>query len=432
MIKIKFIQNLSIKNKIVAIILLVTYLSLGIGFAFVAMWDISRLKSEIQSNLVLNAKLIGDYCVVPLTFDDNQQATKVLSRLRYIKFIETACIFDKEGKLFVTYSDTVDKSIFLPLNEQPNSMFKNGYFYVQVPIQYQNEMYGTICLKANSQPLTDVKRTLLITLSLLTLVLVFLSFIMAGWMQRFLSVPIIKLKDHFDKISKSQDFSVHIQKMSDDETGSLYDGFNKLINQINLNQKERDKAVESLRESEEKYRKVSDNSPAVLYRFRMSSDGDFSFSYVSNKVLSVMGINSEAILKDPSKLLDMVHPDDREYFYQEVMKSAKYLKAFPVVFRCIKEGEIIWIEAHGTPTPMNDGGMLWDGFLLDITERKLAEMEIKKLNEELEERVNERTKELKLKYSELEKMNQIFIGRELKMIELKSVITKLEQKTNDK
>ena len=41
----------------------------------------------------------------------------------------------------------------------------------------------------------------------------------------------------------------------------------------------------------------------------------------------------------------------------------------------MKDGEVIWIEARGMPTPLTDGGMLWDGFLLDITERKRAEEE---------------------------------------------------------
>ncbi len=70
-------------------------------------------------------------------------------------------------------------------------------------------------------------------------------------------------------------------------------------------------------------------------------------------------------------------------------------------------------------------------------ERKRAEQELSKkeeelrrLNTELEERVNDRTVELERKNVELERMNKIFIGRELRMIELKQRIKSLENKQN--
>jgi len=69
-------------------------------------------------------------------------------------------------------------------------------------------------------------------------------------------------------------------------------------------------------------------------------------------------------------------------------------------------------------------GILFSGE--DITERRQAEDKIRKLNQALEQRVLERTVELEKKNTELEKMNKLFVGREVRMAELKEHIAELE------
>jgi PAS domain S-box-containing protein len=65
-------------------------------------------------------------------------------------------------------------------------------------------------------------------------------------------------------------------------------------------------------------------------------------------------------------------------------------------------------------------------FAWDVALRKKAEMDILKLNQELDQRVQERTVELERKNAELQRMNKLFVGRELRMVELKERIVELE------
>lgn len=68
------------------------------------------------------------------------------------------------------------------------------------------------------------------------------------------------------------------------------------------------------------------------------------------------------------------------------------------------------------------------GIRMDIHDRKLAEEELRRHKEDLERRVAERTVELRKNNEELEHMNRLFIGRELRMIELKKRIKELERR----
>jgi len=65
-------------------------------------------------------------------------------------------------------------------------------------------------------------------------------------------------------------------------------------------------------------------------------------------------------------------------------------------------------------------------------ERESAEASFHELTEELEQRVSDRTAELKAKNEELERMNRLFVGRELRMIELKGRISELEKEVGRK
>jgi PAS domain S-box-containing protein len=102
--------------------------------------------------------------------------------------------------------------------------------------------------------------------------------------------------------------------------------------------------------------------------------------------------------------------------------------------------EFTWVNAFGTELfleyvilPEYDAGGKVTSVLAvghDITELKRFEEEKNRLNAELEQRVKQRTAELEQKNAELDRMNRLFVGRELRMKELKEKIARLEGKEN--
>ncbi|MFA6506383.1 MAG: PAS domain S-box protein [Treponemataceae bacterium] len=78
------------------------------------------------------------------------------------------------------------------------------------------------------------------------------------------------------------------------------------------------------------------------------------------------------------------------------------------------------------------GRRLADGLtsLLSYRDLIVSEEKLRRLNDELEERVTQRTAELEKKNKELERANRVFVGRELRMLELKKKIKALESRSD--
>ena len=100
---------------------------------------------------------------------------------------------------------------------------------------------------------------------------------------------------------------------------------------------------------------------------------------------------------------DIVHPDDKQLVQERGQKRQRG-EAVPnrYIFRIIsKDGNIKWVDLSGATVAIGEStaGII---SVLDITERKRAEEEIRILNQELEQRVADRTSQLEAANSELE------------------------------
>jgi len=141
---------------------------------------------------------------------------------------------------------------------------------------------------------------------------------------------------------------------------------------------ERKQAEEALRESEANFRRISENVPAVVYQLKMTPDGMFTLPYVNDTVESIMGVTVEDAMRDSSAIMNMIHPEDEKMFREGIMKSAETLGKYHEIFRILKDGEVLWLECRAMPNLMTNGNILWDGFFIDITDRKQAQEELRK------------------------------------------------------
>lgn len=239
--------NLSIRNKVITIVLVVVFSAITAGLAFIAYWEQMRAREATLSSLVLHARLVGDYCIVPLTFSDTLQAGEALQRLQRVESVESASLFTTSGQLFALYSDSANRIVPPMPAARRSALFEKGIFYITEPVLFQGSMLGVLHIRANSEGIESESRVFIGVLGLLMVVLLLLSYILAVRMQRFISAPILKLADLTASLSRNQNFSVRLDKQGADETGLLYDRFNLLLEQLQKKEQERDRAEQQIR-----------------------------------------------------------------------------------------------------------------------------------------------------------------------------------------
>jgi PAS domain S-box-containing protein len=147
----------------------------------------------------------------------------------------------------------------------------------------------------------------------------------------------------------------------------------------------RKKSEEVIQAKEQQLRVITASLPTVaLYQVRLGVDGKGRFTFYSENAPKIFGLEIEAILADNSLLYKSIHPDDVERLRNAERISQTQISSLEIEFRHIKpDGEIIWVQVRSEPTKQPDGSTIFNGVVIDITERIKTEQELRIANEEL-------------------------------------------------
>ncbi len=160
-----------------------------------------------------------------------------------------------------------------------------------------------------------------------------------------------------------------------------------------------------LRETEMRLSRLADNVPGMIYQFQLNPDGTMSFPYVSSGCEDIWEVESQEVYDDSALLFTMVYPEDLLKLKQAIAKSAQTLQNWATEWRiATRSGEYKWLKGISKPRLQADNSILWDGCIVDITQRKQAEDALQKLNEELETTVEQRTAALHQTEARLKKL----------------------------
>ncbi|MDZ8024261.1 MAG: EAL domain-containing protein [Nostoc sp. DedQUE11] len=150
---------------------------------------------------------------------------------------------------------------------------------------------------------------------------------------------------------------------------------------------ERKQAELALQEREAMLRRIGDNLPnGAIYKVIRELDGSNRFSYISAGIERLMEVTAEDALKDSSLLYRQFIPEDAPLLAAAVDESRRNLSMFDMQLRIqTPSGRLKWLHFRSTPRQLEDGRVVWDGLVVDVTDPKCVEETLRKSKALLEE-----------------------------------------------
>jgi two-component system, cell cycle sensor histidine kinase and response regulator CckA len=145
----------------------------------------------------------------------------------------------------------------------------------------------------------------------------------------------------------------------------------------------RKRADERFVAAERRYRTLVEQLPLCMYI--RSLDMTKPNIYVSPQVEEILGYPVSDWLNDPNLVTRIMHPDDQERVLGEAARVRSGTGSFAEEYRYLKpDGTVVWVQDEMHLVRDEQGEPLYvQGFVRDITERKLTEAERDRLRDEL-------------------------------------------------
>jgi PAS domain S-box-containing protein len=410
-------RDASIRRKFMFIAFLATVAAtLFAMLAFTAMqWFL--LRDDLAHAVSTQASIVASNSKSALLFNDREAAEQTLGALAAIDNIEFAGLLDKTGKDFALY---VRPGAVMPPHQHPaaegeSSVYTAKYIEVVIPIVLKQERIGSIHVRSNLAPVYEqLAWGMLVTVAaatgaFLVAVMMLLRLLPA------ITDPLLRLIGLMKTVTRDKNYALRAGVHGKDEVGTLAQGFNSMLAQIQardntLEQQrehlddeivqrtaalgeanqllekeliERKRAEEKIRESEARYRGIFESADDIIYL--LAPDG--TFDSLSPSFERLTGWHPKEWAGKP--FAPIIHPDDlpaaRKVFQNAI--SGQITPAFELRIAKKSGG---YFDSELSLAPVNPGGgkIVAIGIARDITERKQVEEQLRETRDYLENLFN--------------------------------------------
>jgi C4-dicarboxylate-specific signal transduction histidine kinase len=226
-------RDYSINTKLSLLVTLAVGIALLLCGAAFLVHDYHTIRAARVQEYQSLAEVLGSNVTAAVVFNDPDTATEILSSLRKQDTVELAAVYDERGHVFASYGNTQDKDFVEILHLDVGHAYTDeGHLNLVHQITHDGERIGTVFLHSRMDDL----RAVLIREFEIVLVIMIVSLAAAMFVsrrvQRAITEPTLGLARVAQKIINQKDYTLRVEKTSNDEMGALCDEFNAMLDEI--------------------------------------------------------------------------------------------------------------------------------------------------------------------------------------------------------
>lgn len=227
------LHDLSLKHKLVAIVMLTCIPALFLTGVVFAAWEWTTLRRGVVRDLTTHASILADNCKAAVTFGDTADANEILRAVSSLPSIDVACVYTADGHRFAVYRrQEARASIPAAVELKGHPVFSKGFLTLTHPILLSKERIGTVCLRANLDFMhARLRHSASIILGVLSLSCL-VAYLVSSRLQRIISRPILHLASVARLVSEKRQYTARADQHGNDEVGRLIEAFNEMLEQI--------------------------------------------------------------------------------------------------------------------------------------------------------------------------------------------------------
>jgi methyl-accepting chemotaxis protein len=222
----------SISRKLMVVVLTTTFMALMVSAIAMLAYDIRTYQASWVADLRTQADLVARGSAPALNFDDRKAARENLELLKARPAIMAAALYRGDGELFAAYRGVGSESLDFPEKPQDSGFhIERDTISVFHRIVENREVVGTVYIRARYELLERLKSYIAILFTVMAVSLITAAMI-STWMQAAFTKPILAVTKVAREVMQRRDFSLRVEKATEDEIGVLVDAFNDMLNEV--------------------------------------------------------------------------------------------------------------------------------------------------------------------------------------------------------
>ncbi|HYE88540.1 MAG TPA: ATP-binding protein [Vicinamibacterales bacterium] len=254
-------NRLSIRQKLTAMLMIMSSAVLLMASAAFVTWDFYRFRAEMEVDLETKAGLVLENTAAAITFKDPEAARETLEMLSIDPHVQIACLYLPDGSLFVhtNFHDTTQDRCPARVTAGTRQFTANR---LQITRQLDRglDRGSTVFIASDLDAHRARLRTQTTAVAAILVAGWFVSLLLSTLLQQIVAKPIAALAGTARSIADRGDYSIRASSHSQDEIGVLVQAFNRMLDEIQAAERER----AALLEREQQANRLKDEFLATL------------------------------------------------------------------------------------------------------------------------------------------------------------------------